>query len=359
MKKLLKIILPCILCSTSFTMKAQDQPYLSISNDSPTSAQISWTNNVGTSYRLFFTPDLSVPLSLWTPLEDAFSGDANVSVDISTTNTPNGFFLVQIPTNGASPAVQIFSPTNNQVVSGTISVGVGAQIGAQIQGVNLYLDNALVGFIDSGGIQFDLDTTHFTNGLHTLYVGADDTANDETLSSTITLDFENSVRWLNAVSLFQSVVPVNVQSDIFPANWTVFVADGNGTIVRTFSGTTSDGNIQTNWDGNDNNGVSVPSQAAYTVTVAVTPSGSGNFSMMSASSLATDSGSFVISASPNRYGVMEYQVEEPAPDPMVTYSNLLKNYLQMPEAERIIFPPFWDLTDEPAAPTIKTLSAYD
>ena len=251
--------LAALLCSVGCAAWAQTQPFLSISNDSPVSGQIGWANSVGTTYRVFFTTDLSQPL---VPVADAFSEGLNVSFSISTAASPVGFYAVEIPTNGILPEVQIFSPTNGQTISGPIVVGVGAQIGSQLQGVDLYMDNALVGYVASGGIQFYLDTSHFTNGLHTLYVSAVDTGNNQTQSDPIILDFENPIRWLDPPPLFKAFVPINVQSDIFPADWSVFVADTNGTIIRTFSGSTSDGEIQTNWDGNDNNGVYAPDQAA-------------------------------------------------------------------------------------------------
>ncbi|HZF00782.1 MAG TPA: Ig-like domain-containing protein [Methylomirabilota bacterium] len=278
-----------------------------MAKDSPITAQINWTNIVGTSYRVWFTPDLTKPFSLWSPLEDAFSEDTNVLVSVSTAGTPNGFFRVQIPTNGTLPAVQIFSPTNNQTVSGTIAVGVGAQITNQLQGVNLYLDDALVGFIDSGGIRFDLDTSHFENGAHTLYVAAVDTANNEVSSGAITLDFENPVRWLDACSMFNSFVPIDVDSDIYPADWLVSVTDTNGTIVRTISGSTTDGIIQTIWDGTDDNGQPLPVENAYQITVDVTET-SGS-SMMMASSLASDSGETAVSSAENLQGVPEFAVQ--------------------------------------------------
>ncbi|MGH7990333.1 MAG: Ig-like domain-containing protein, partial [Limisphaerales bacterium] len=357
MKIIPKIIMAdALVLALAINVNAQTQPYLSISNNSPTSVQISWTNQVGTSYRILSTPDLTVPLSLWTPLEDAFSSDTNLAVSLSSADSSNRFFAIEIPTNSG---VQIFSPTNGQTVSGTIAIGVGAQIGTQIQGANLYLDDALIGVIDSGGIEFDLDTTHFTNGLHTLYVSAVDTANNETPSTPITLDFENSVLWLNADSLFQSFVPIDVQSEIFPADWAVFVADTNGTIVRTFSGTTSDGTISTNWDGNDQNGNYAPDNATYTVTVVVSSSGSGD-EMIAMSGLANDSSSSDISETTNRYGVVEYEMTEPAPDPLEIYSEMLKGYAALPEAERIIYPPFsYPSADELNATITKKLSALD
>ncbi len=344
-----------IVLALTTTVFAQTPPYLSIAKDSPTTVQLNWTNQVGTTYTVLSTSDLTTPLSLWTPLEDAFSGDATVSVEASTANPPIAFFNVEIPTNSG---VQIYSPTNGQTVSGPIAIGVGAQIGTQIQGVNLYLDDAQVGYIDSGGISFNLDTTHFTNGLHTVYVSANDTGNGTTVSTPITLDFENPVRWLDADSLFDSFVPIDVESDIYPADWEIFVMDSNGMTVRTISGSTSDGNINTNWDGTDDNGDAMPAQAAYTITVAVASGGFGGSSMMSSSrlsvgsSLSLSSDQTIASASPNAYGVTQYTVEEPAPDLTAAYSAYMESYSNAPDDEKILFP---SLQPPPTdAPTVVT-----
>lgn len=313
---------------------------------------------MGTAYRVLFTPDIATHLSLWTPLEDAFSDDTNISVASSTTDTPVGFFIVQIPTNGTLPAVQIFSPTNNQVVSGEISVGVGAQIGTQMQGANLYLDDALVGFIDSGGIKFILDTTHFANGSHTLYAGAVDTANNETLSSPITLDFENPVRWLDASSMFNSFVPIDVTSDIYPADWLVSVMDTNGTIVRTIIGSTPDGNISTTWDGTDDNGLSLPVENLYQITVDVTASGGS--SPMMASSLSSTLNATSVSTTTNPHGVPEFAVQKPAPNPLTAYLGMLEIYSQLTPEDKLIYPTLPDRpANDPYATTTVKMSARE
>ncbi|HZT23133.1 MAG TPA: Ig-like domain-containing protein [Verrucomicrobiae bacterium] len=299
---------------------------------------MSWTNQVGITYRVFFTPDIATPLLLWPPLEDAFSDDFIVSVGVSTADSSTGFFRVQIPTNGASPAVQIFSPADAQIVSGEIDVRMGAQLGAQVQGVNLYLDDALVGYLDSGGMDFKLDTTHFANGQHTIYVGAVDTANNETLSSSITLDFENPVRWLDACSMFNSLVPIDVESDIYPADWMVTVMGTNGTIVRTMIGSTDDGIIQTNWDGTDDNGQYLPVENLYQIQVMVVEQGS---SITSASS-ATASGTTV-----------ENDVSAES-DPMTSSLELLENYENAPDEIKMLYPP---LPPPPVSTTRSTVSA--
>lgn len=346
MKNLNATLLGSLLCLTQLATIAQTPPYLSITNDSSTSAQIGWTNEVGISYRVLATESLNSPIT-WTPKWDAFSPDANVTVAIPTANMPQEFIRVLIPTNSG---VEIFAPTNSQTVSDIITIGVGAQIGSELMGVNLYLDNALVGFIDSGSLAFELDTTHYTNGVHSLQAGALDGANGETLSAAISLDFENSVRWLDAESLFQSFVPIDVASDIFPADWSVFVEDTNGVTVRTFSGSTSDGIIQTNWDGYDNNAVYAPDQSGYTITVVVTSTGSS--AMMASSAVASSSQSQII-AKQNRYGVTEYETEAAAPNPMVEYAKMLTHYEKLTKAEKAIYPPLPPAPAKNFKPTLK------
>ena len=320
-------------CLTSHSI-AQSQPRLQIANSSPSSVLVNWTNQVGTSYHVWFTTNLARPFSV---LEDAFSADPLVTVFAATTETPIGFFRIQAPTNATTPDVNILSPTDSQVVSGEISVRMGAQLGAQIQGVNLYLDDALVGYLNSGGMNFTLDTTHFANGPHAVYVGAVDTADNETLSSAITLDFENSVRWLDACSLFNYSVPIDVTADLFPADWLVTVTDTNGTIVRTMTGTTPDGNIQTSWDGTDDLGRMLPVENLYQITVDATESGSSS-TLLSSASLVSTLNATSISSTINAHGVPEYVVQKPVANPMSAYLEMLEIYRQLTPQEKAIYP---------------------
>ena len=316
---------------------------------------VNWANQIGTSYHVWFTTNLAEPLSM---LEDAFSPDPMVSVYASTIGTSPGFFLVQVPTNGVTASAQIISPPNAQIVSGEITVRMGAQLGVQIQGVNLYLDDALVGYLNSGGMGFQLDTTHFANGQHTLYVGAVDTANNETASSSITLDFENAVRWLDATSIFNYYVPIDVDSDIYPADWLVTVADTNGTIVRTIFGSTTDGTIHTTWDGTDDYGQSLPVENHYQIIVDV--AASGGASMIQASSLAGALGATSVSFTTNPHGVPEYTVQKPAPNPLTAYLNALAIYSQLSPTEKLIYPPLPPrLASNPYATTTVKMSARE
>jgi Bacterial Ig domain len=350
------LLLGLLVFASGFNAPAQTPPKLKMTRVSPTAAQISWTNQVGKSYRVQSTPSLAP--AVWKPLEDAFSPDTNISVRLATTEKPIAFFRVLIPTNGTLPAVQIFSPTNTQTISGEISVRMGAQLGVQIQGVNLYLDGALVGYLNSGGMSFYLDTTHFANGLHTIYAGAVDTANNETLSGAITLDFENPVRWLDACSMFNDFVPIDVDSDIFPADWLVSVTDTNGVIVRTITGSTVDGIIQTTWDGTDDNGFPVSVENLYQVTVDVTST--GNFSMRVATSLASKLNATSVSTTMNSHGVPEFTVQKSAPNPLAAYLETGKIYKQLTPKEKLIYPPLpTKPVDNPSATTTTKMSARE
>ena len=351
-----KLLLGLLASFIGLNANAQTPPKLKMTRVSATAAQISWTNQVGKSYRLQSTPSLAP--AVWKPLEDAFSPDTNISVSIATTEKPTAFFRVLIPTNGTLPAVQIFSPTNNQIVSGEIAVRIGAQITNQLQGVNLYLDDALIGYLNSGGIQFGLETSHFANGTHTLYAGAVDTANNEILCSVLTLDFENSVRWLDACSMFNSFVPIDVDSDIFPADWLVSVTDKTGIIVRTITGSTLDGIIQTSWDGTDDNGQPLPVENLYEITVDVNEA--SNSSMMMASSLASTVNAASVLTTMNPHGVPEFVVQKSAPNPLTAYEENVKFYKQLTPKEKLIYPPLpTKPANNPSATTTTKMSARE
>jgi hypothetical protein len=357
MKNVVKLILSGLLfCSFQLATYGQTAPTLSITNPSPNFVQINWPNEQGITYRLLTASDIAS--TNWMPLEDVFTGDSYAWVTLPTANAPNAFFQVEIITNASTPTVQIFSPTNGQVVSGMIPVGMGVQILSQPMAVNVYLDNGLIGSIASGAAEFDLDTSHFSNGVHTLYASGVNSGNGEIQSTPISLDFENSVRWLDADPLFQSFLPITVSSDIYPANWSVFVEDINGLTVRTFSGTTSDGNIQTNWDATDNNGVAVPAAAAYTITIVVSTQGSGGSQMTISAGSATNSALSPIATGTNKYGAMEYEISIPPADNSALYARMRTEYLAAPAALKAIYPPFWLVpTNRPNIATKKHLSA--
>jgi len=81
---------------------------------------------------------------------------------------------------------------------------------------------------------------------------------------------------------------------------------------------------------------------------------------MSSPNFTKDSSLALASVSLNRFGVMEYAVEEKTPDPTATYYETFKTYLEMPESEKAKYPP---IPPPPSissgAPTRTTLSLLE
>jgi hypothetical protein len=261
------------------------------------------------------------------------------------------------------PTARIISPGSSSTVSDVITVVVGAQDDSRLSAVDLFLDDVPVGTITEGDLNFIVDTTHFPNGMHTLVARSQDNAGipylggvennlvvaNEAYSTPITLDFQNPVRWPEAETLFESFVPIHVESDIFPADWTVVVEDLSGSGVKSFTGFTTDGIIQTSWDGTDANGNSVEPDAAYRITVIVNASSS---MMLSSSSLQSSGQPGLMKSGINRYGMIDYQIEEKVPDPSAGYYEAFEWYFKLTEKEKGAYPPIPPAPSKPEQETV-------
>lgn len=299
-----------IVAGSNLYAMAQTQPVLNVAHSSPQTFQLNWASDPGSAYRLLYTPTLNSPI-VWSPFEDIYAADANASVDVPYSFSQAGFFRLQT-LDGSTMAVQICSPVNGQTVSGMFAVRIGADLGSAFASANVFLDGALIGMVEPGPLEFAFDTSHFPNGNHVLQVVALDSQSNETPSDNVTVNFQNSVRWLDAETLFQSFVPIVVQSDIFPANWTVTVQNDAGAVVTTISGTTSDGNISTIWDATDDSGNPVPEKASYQISIVV----------------GDDSSQTVIPP-----------VTTPPPPPPVTGLSSLNTSLQPDTSKSVLLPP--------------------
>ena len=265
--KILKnLIVGGVILLPLFHATAQTPPVLNATNASPDAVQLGLSVDAGTAWRILCTPSLNDPNS-WGGFEDFYATDTNGVVTVPVSFAPAAFFrLVSLD---GSQGAQIFFPTNGQVASGLLTVRIGADIWGFME-TDVYLDGAMVGSVQDGALEFNIETSHFTNGLHSLYIVATDNQNGQCQSDTVTVDFENSVRWLDADVLFSTFVPIDVESDIFPGDWTVTVQNESGDVIRTFSGTTSDGTISTNWDGADDLGNQASELASYNISIEVT-----------------------------------------------------------------------------------------
>ncbi len=254
-----------LVAASIWNAQAQSQPAITISNAAPGAIEIDWLSSPGSAYRLVGATDLASS-NAWAPIEDVYPIDTNGSIVLSTAGNVCQFFVLTNLTTGSGSG-QIFSPTNGQTLTGVAAVQIGADLGGSFCSAQIYLDNVLIGSIMGGQLEFDLDTAQFPNGSHTIGLSVVTSQNTVSATASLSVTFQNSIHWLDADSLFQSFVPINVTSDIYPTNWTITVVDTNNTTVRTITGLTSDGTISTNWDGSDDNGVQVPTLALYQISV--------------------------------------------------------------------------------------------
>jgi hypothetical protein len=197
------------------------------------------------------------------------------------------------------PCVNLLSPTNGATVSGIINVGVAASDDSRISSVTLVIDGDDYATITDGPMSFPVNTAMFTNGTHSIYARAADNVGIPSLggnpdsdvvanvvtSETVQVSFQNNVV-LDSFELFQSQLPISARLAYSNANWSVEIERENGTIAKTFSGSTSNGLIEITWDGTDGAGNPVAEKAVYFVNVSAVPlSGSG---LLFASGTTTD-----------------------------------------------------------------------
>jgi hypothetical protein len=173
------------------------------------------------------------------------------------------------------PCVSILSPTNGSTVSGLTNITFYATAIDRIKSTTLIVDGQPAWTITSNS-SLPFPSYFFSNGAHTVAVQVTDNGNDEAqgiASSSITLNVQNNVTvtWYEA---FGDFLPIQASLTSPNANYTVDIRDAFSNLVRTITGSTSNGIISTNWDGNDGSGVAVSNNALYFITLTTIPSGS-------------------------------------------------------------------------------------
>jgi Bacterial Ig domain/FlgD Ig-like domain len=261
---------------------AQSSPTLTLQQTSPGLFTLSWTSQAGVTYQPDYATVLD-PFAPWTALGNPVSAAGSTAqITLTEPGTSPIFYRVRVLPDSGLPSAGIVSPTANQTVSGTITVVAGAAVpSGQLASVTLYLDGLPYQTKTSGNLTFYLNSAEYDNGVHQLYVVAGDNfgisylggnpdadpPSNLTASAPINLTFQNAVRWPDFCPIFDADMPITMQSDVFPTNYTIFVEDASGSTVRTWTGSTTDGNIQDYWDGNDSAGNPVPAGQAYWISL--------------------------------------------------------------------------------------------
>jgi hypothetical protein len=90
------------------------------------------------------------------------------------------------------PSATITSPSGNSTVSGMVVIDVSATALTGVTNLVCYIDGAMAGASAVSPASFFWDTTHWTNGLHTLQAKACDRAGDTGTSDTVTVLVQNA-----------------------------------------------------------------------------------------------------------------------------------------------------------------------
>ena len=182
--------------------------------------------------------------------EDEIVAQTFVNVAENASNSINNQNGTQ---NG--PAVQISSPENGATVNGTVRIIVNAEDTDGIMKIELYLDDELLGLINTAPYEYNWDTTSHSEGYHKLYAIAYDMNQNPTTSSYVHLTIDKTLDSDN------DGLTDDEDNCPFVANQNQADSDNNGVgdvCENSSNGTsntneTSNSNGTTNSNGNNNN----------------------------------------------------------------------------------------------------------
>lgn len=114
-----------------------------------------------------------------------------VATDLAGNTTTSS--VVNVTVDNTAPAVSVSAPTNGTFVTGTFAVSAAATDDVGISKVEFYRDdNVLLATDTSSPYTFSWNSTTVTQGAHTLYAIAQDTAGSRTTSATIAITVDNT-----------------------------------------------------------------------------------------------------------------------------------------------------------------------
>jgi T5SS/PEP-CTERM-associated repeat protein len=209
-------------------------------------------------------------------------GNTNFScmIDVGANGQVNG--IVSPP---CTDNITILLPQSNTVRDVTnIAVQVCLPGDQQLAGIYFLLDGEPSMSIVNPGWTNSLysgywDTACVTNGWHTLqaFASYSDESGDisEYTSPIVWVQTQNDIVFPDFPTIFGTSLPITALLSSSNATWTVNILDPSDNVLRTYSGSTTIGRIDTVWDGNDTDGASFSGDYVQ-VQVNTTPTGGGD-----------------------------------------------------------------------------------
>lgn len=182
----------------------------------------------------------------------ALSGTQSVSPTASSTyvlsctgaggtSSSSAAVAVTLPTDTVPPTVSLTSPTNGQILSGTVTANVTASDNVGVASIGLKLDGGTLGStMPTSPATFSIDTTKLANGTHMLSAFATDAAGNTGTTTAISITINNAVAPPNPVAVqVRNMVTFNeLYVDGTPGNDTINIGQSGNNIVVTANGTT-------------------------------------------------------------------------------------------------------------------------
>ena len=297
---------------------AQSSPFAitEIQRNADDSVTLTWNSVPGKWYQLEYSPDLTtwqtiadLVVSQGTSSQAADAGRYDLTPKLKRPFQPGEtrrFWRArEIGENqGTAPTVSLTTPSNNDTVSGEITVSATTSGTSPVDVLSLYVDGELVAEQNGPDADFTLNTSEWANGAHKIYVlGGDsgsvsttpssssDTTTNYGVSATLNLTFDNFVSefFFSEPYFRPDLGETQTISAKFKesANWTLTVTNSSSTAVFTTTGTGS--SVSYTWNGKDTGGNDLPFDLyRYEITTDYEPpalrSSGGSFSISSTGS---------------------------------------------------------------------------
>jgi hypothetical protein len=233
---------------------------------SGTNFVLEWFSQPNTNYEIAATTNLAS--NNWTIIADSYpasSSNLTSFVDVGAASNKAKFYKV------AQEGISI-DLCNSNVVEGVLNVqfDIGMPTNQPLTAVYMLLDGLSSTAIVNPSTQFvgsvygQLDTTVVSNGWHTLQAFADSGIYDESINGTI--EYSSQIVNLlvtNPITLYVPFAyggtappftfPIQATFVAPTNNWTIQILTTNtpSTVLKTFSGTSTNGIAYVEWDGTD------------------------------------------------------------------------------------------------------------
>jgi uncharacterized repeat protein (TIGR02059 family) len=144
--------------------------------------------------------------------------DPGSNVGVSSTINVTVSNVAPPPPDTTAPTVTITSPLANAYLSGTFTIVATATDNVGVVSATLYVDGASQGVDPTQPYSFSLNTTLFTETAHTLVVTAIDAAGNTGTSSSVVVNFDNTVPLLTSQTINGASLALNYSDTLNAAS---------------------------------------------------------------------------------------------------------------------------------------------